>query len=222
VVPGFLSAFKPEPFDLLFIDGDHTAEKAFEDIKNMKKFAVPGKTIVIIDNVSPHCGFGRGVYDAWKKAYDEGLIEHISHTEIDDYRDGWSVFRYREVETSQTSGKRKRDEEDNRVDEEHSKRAKTDESTIASKSDDTVISPKTCSLFVTTESSIPDFEHICRRIEVTELTKKIESARSKTDLEEYGTRLKALDDMKQDRVDAWAKNVYKKKCQEFRITSVIQ
>jgi len=83
-----------EPFDLIFIDGDHTFERAFCDIYNMRAFAHP-KTVLIVDNVAPHRGVGIQVYKAYRQALDDGLIVHEDHVEVGGYTDGFTVGRYK-------------------------------------------------------------------------------------------------------------------------------
>ena len=56
-------------FDLIFIDGDHTYQKALLDIENMKNLAHKD-TILIIDNIAPHRGVGIQVcYSPYEKYY---------------------------------------------------------------------------------------------------------------------------------------------------------
>lgn len=176
-VPTFSQNFSYQPFDLIFIDGDHTEEKAYQDILNMRAYAIPGQTLVIMDNVAPHCGFGIGVYNAWLRAINEGLIIHLSHSEIDNYRDGWVVFTYA-----------------------------SNDYPIP------FVIPESNNLYITnSDVGVPNIDKICRRIEVTELTKKIESTNNLQQLQQYGRELKQLESQGLDKVDDWATATYKKK-----------
>jgi predicted O-methyltransferase YrrM len=90
-------------YDLIFIDGDHTYQRAMLDIRNMRFFAGP-ETIVVIDNVAPHRGCSEQVYRAYRDLWEAGLLYHERHVEVSikkdgkllTYHDGFVVCRYRQ------------------------------------------------------------------------------------------------------------------------------
>lgn len=99
------------PYDLIFIDGDHTYERARADIINMRYFAGPD-TIVVIDNVAPHRGCSEQVYRAYRDLWQAGLLYHDRHVEVSiqkngqqlTYHDGFVVCRYRQYAYTERAG----------------------------------------------------------------------------------------------------------------------
>lgn len=96
-VPTFHSMFPDKKYDYIFIDGDHTFDGAYNDIKNCEGLAKPG-TILVLDDVCPHKGSGIGVYKAMLKCIAEGIISFVSHHKVSryftNYRNGYAVCRY--------------------------------------------------------------------------------------------------------------------------------
>lgn len=94
---GKLAGAAPAPFDLIFVDGDHRFPRAWNDIVLCRRLAHE-RTLLVVDNVAPHRGVGRGVYRAWKQAWDEGLVRHDRVVEYPDaatYADSWVEGGYR-------------------------------------------------------------------------------------------------------------------------------
>ena len=96
-VPTFHSMFPNKQYDFIFIDGDHTFDGAYNDIKNCAKLARQD-TILILDDVCPHKGSGIGVYKAMLKCIAEGIISFVSHHKVSRsytaYRNGYAVCKY--------------------------------------------------------------------------------------------------------------------------------
>lgn len=81
-------------FDLIFVDGYHSVNNAYNDLINSKQLANQN-SIVILDNVSPHTSWGLGPYIAMNKLIIEGEIIFIDHVELGkNYNDGFSVLKY--------------------------------------------------------------------------------------------------------------------------------
>lgn len=104
-IPRFASVNKQlnQQADLIFIDGDHTYERAYADIFNCYYFANPN-TILVIDNVIPHRGVGKEVYKAFKELYNDNMLVFIKHVEVngktDTYKDGFIIAKYRFANTN--------------------------------------------------------------------------------------------------------------------------
>jgi len=65
-----------EPFDLIFIDGDHSYAGACADLKNYRRLAKSEKTVVVMDDTNmPE------VFQAWREAHDRGEV-HVLSTQI--------------------------------------------------------------------------------------------------------------------------------------------
>jgi predicted O-methyltransferase YrrM len=62
-------------FPMIFIDGGHSYKCAMGDLQNMAKLALP-KACVVMDDTTPHRGYGRMPYKAWNDAELDGLIVH--------------------------------------------------------------------------------------------------------------------------------------------------
>lgn len=92
-VPTFSKAMKGFKADLLFHDGSHLLNPAYEDLRNLFQYARED-TILIVDNVVPHRGVGVSVYDALLRAIDEGFVNFIDHVETGDYKDGFAICKY--------------------------------------------------------------------------------------------------------------------------------
>lgn len=92
-VPSYHRQHPAEKFDILFIDGDHVYEAALYDILAMRALAHE-RTVVIIDNVAPHRGVGRGVYYAWRELVEGGFLLHREHVETEGFMDGWTCGWY--------------------------------------------------------------------------------------------------------------------------------
>ena len=226
-VPTF-NEFYHSTFDLIFIDGDHSEKGAYNDIVNMRNYAHKD-TILIIDNVAPHCGFGKGVFNAWKKAIDEKLLIHDRHIEIDDYRDAFAYCRYyfpddkiennnniinnnNEKELEKVGEKRKFEDETN-DDNDNNKVQKleitdevgTSKSNQSDENDSSNVTP------------MPDFQKITRRVEITELSKELKSLRydEKYRFNEIKKRIQELDDEGTDKVDQWARDELAQKQKQF-------
>ena len=197
-VPTFNHFYPTTKFDLIFVNGDHTERGAYQDIINMKNYA-HRDTFLIIDNVAPHCTFGKGVFKAWKRALEENIITHVEHIEIDDFRDGFAFCRYnfdnsdpREdvviVDDLNNSEKllrkRNRDEEDEIEQNLSNKKRK-----ICNENNN----PK-----------LPDFSWIKRRKEITRLKRKLNLAKDLNELNQIRSIICKLKEVKDDRVDQWA------------------
>lgn len=67
----YFAAFDDEPFDVVFIDGDHRAEQVVRDINNSRRVLNPGGVIFVHDLVPPEakytapewCGDGYRILD---------------------------------------------------------------------------------------------------------------------------------------------------------------
>lgn len=101
-IPTFASFNKQlsQQADFIFIDGDHSYERAYADMFNCYFFANPN-TILVIDNVIPHRGVGRQVYAAFKELYENDFFIFLDHFEINKnkgvqkYVDGFVICKYR-------------------------------------------------------------------------------------------------------------------------------
>lgn len=97
-IPTFSKFAQSMKFDIIFIDGDHTAFGAYWDIINCRDISHEN-TLVILDNFVPHRGVGEGVYRAALRAYDDGDIDIIEMKEIfqydEEYHDGSALVKYR-------------------------------------------------------------------------------------------------------------------------------
>lgn len=92
-VPTATAALALQPFDLIFIDGAHTEAAVLADIESMRALAHE-RTLVVLDNVAPHRGCGRGVYSAWRLCLERGVLVHVRHVESEEYMDAWAEARY--------------------------------------------------------------------------------------------------------------------------------
>ncbi len=64
-IPKFItSKNRPNSFDLIFVDGDHSFKGAYDDLKNVIKILAPGGILVFDDIAHPPCYY---LYDVWKK-----------------------------------------------------------------------------------------------------------------------------------------------------------
>jgi predicted O-methyltransferase YrrM len=72
-VPALKASSPALQFDLVFIDGGHTYEVAKADLLNMKELSSE-KTAVIMDDLVPWLGYGKGPTRAWKDAIHEGVL----------------------------------------------------------------------------------------------------------------------------------------------------
>lgn len=72
-VPEFTTKNPDLRFDLFFIDGGHEYEIAKTDIMNVKPLCT-GKTIVVMDDLTPWRDWGKGPTKAWTEAIQEGII----------------------------------------------------------------------------------------------------------------------------------------------------
>jgi len=94
-LPLFNTLFKSKKiFNLIFIDGDHRFEGAYNDIIQLKKFS-DENTILFIDNSAPHKGAGQGVYYAFKKAYQENIVIFDKFFEFPNFKDGVIIAKYK-------------------------------------------------------------------------------------------------------------------------------
>jgi hypothetical protein len=72
-VPAFADAHPGRRFDLIFIDGGHSFESARTDLDNLRRLA-SDRTIVAMDDLERHKGWGIGPVRAWLSAQQDGLI----------------------------------------------------------------------------------------------------------------------------------------------------
>jgi len=72
-VPQFHAEQPAFQCNVIFVDGDHTFEGAWADLKNMAQLAPPGATVAVDDMDIP------GVIQAWEKAIAECLITPEPH-----------------------------------------------------------------------------------------------------------------------------------------------
>lgn len=72
-VPEFLKQHSEDTFDLIFVDGDHSAEGAKNDLETVVSSLSYGGMIVFDDICNPNC---HGLYDVWKEF-------SSSHDELD-------------------------------------------------------------------------------------------------------------------------------------------
>ncbi|MCH7828866.1 class I SAM-dependent methyltransferase [Patescibacteria group bacterium] len=115
-VPSFVEHNPNTKFGLIFIDGGHDYHTVITDLHNMKKLATQD-TIVVMDDLTPWEGWGRGPTKAWREAVGTGLIR-----EIGVYKNGvsvksleggspdriWGVGCYQELEKQVLTSSRRR------------------------------------------------------------------------------------------------------------------
>lgn len=70
------------PFDLMFVDGDHTYEAVTEDLRNALAVIRPGG-LVMVDDLTPWKPWGTGPTMAWRELTGSGAV-----VQIDLRRDG--------------------------------------------------------------------------------------------------------------------------------------
>lgn len=75
-VPEFHSENPALRFDLVFIDGGHDYQVAKADIMNMKPLCTEN-TVLIVDDLTPWQGWGRGPARAWAEAIRDGIIHQV-------------------------------------------------------------------------------------------------------------------------------------------------
>ncbi|SPM37099.1 hypothetical protein AB431_21135 [Mycobacterium rhizamassiliense] len=85
IVPEFAAENPDLRFDLFFIDGGHEYEIAKTDVLNVKPLCTE-KTVVVMDDLTPWLGWGKGPAQAWTEAINEGLIRQDEM-----YKDGEPV-----------------------------------------------------------------------------------------------------------------------------------
>jgi hypothetical protein len=73
-IPKYIANGNTQPFDLILIDGGHTYDVAWGDLRNVRPLAIPGHTIVIMDDLTRWLPWGIGPTQVWCEALDSGLV----------------------------------------------------------------------------------------------------------------------------------------------------
>lgn len=76
-VPAFAEAHPEVSCNLIFVDGGHTKEIAFEDIKNFEAMANENFNVLVVDDTPCLHHSCEGVNFAWKKAVKMGMIRPL-------------------------------------------------------------------------------------------------------------------------------------------------
>lgn len=80
------------PFDMVFVDGGHSFEVAYADLRNFEALSKPGG-YVIMDDYLPDVYYGEGPVAAWTAMLNEGRIQQMET--IDHGNRAWVVGRYK-------------------------------------------------------------------------------------------------------------------------------
>lgn len=70
-----LAAATGARFDLILVDGGHDEATCRADVGNARAAAGPG-ALVVVDDLTPHKGYGAGVVRAWEALLRDGTLQH--------------------------------------------------------------------------------------------------------------------------------------------------
>lgn len=82
-----------QPYDMVFVDGGHSFEVAYADLRNLQGLSKP-EGLVIMDDYLPGVSYGEGPVAAWRTMLDEGRIQEIE--KVSDKNRAWVVGRHKQ------------------------------------------------------------------------------------------------------------------------------